>query len=170
MKKGKNWLLHEITKLPCEVQSGHVKIKVVDVLPLIDQLEDSDNLEESKKVVIPRFVADWIEEMKQDERPLYNVMSSLTNKTNHEWAVWKSANLNFSEIVAQAWLEGYQVEKEKRYQVIIPTKDKLWKYYYLDDDGGINMVDKLESVESHTEEFIRSVSDELWQFAVEVAE
>lgn len=128
------------------------------------------NLEEPKKVVIPKFVAKWIEEMKQGERPLYSVMSTLMNKTKHEWAVWKSANANFSEKVAQAWLEGYQVEKEKRYQVIIPTKDKLWKYYYLDDDGGINMVDKLEHVESHTEEFIRSVSDDLWPFAVEVME
>ena len=128
------------------------------------------NLEEPKKVVIPKFVADWIEEMKQDERTFYSVKSTLMNKTNHEWAIWKSANINFSEIVAQAWLEGYQLEKEKLYQVIIPTKDKLWKYYYLDDDGGINMVDKLEFVESHTEGFIRSVSDDLWQFAVEVTE
>ena len=128
------------------------------------------NLEESKKVVIPKFVADWIEEMKQGERSLYSVMITLMNKTNHEWAIWKSANMNFSEIVTQAWIDGYKVQKDKLYRVIIPTKDKSWKYYYLDDDGGINMVDKLESVESHTEEFIRFVSDDLWQFAVEVAE
>ena len=137
---------------------------------LATAIAEIDKLDEPEKVVIPKFVAEWIEEMKQAERPFYSVMSTLMNKTNHEWAVWKSANMNFSEIIAQAWLYGYQFEKEKLYQVIIPTKDKLWKYYYLDGDGGINMVDALENVESHTEEFIRSVSDDLWQFAVEVAE
>lgn len=64
---------------------------------------------------IPKFVAEWINEMKQDERPLYSVMSSLMNKTNHEWAVWKSANKNFSEIVAQAWLDGYTAEEAPLY-------------------------------------------------------
>lgn len=174
MKKGKNWLLHEITKLPCEVQSGHVKIKVVDVLPLIDQLEDSDNLEESKKVVIPRFVADWIEEMKQDERPLYNVMSSLTNKRSHEWTIWKRANMNFSEIVAKAWLEGYQVEKEKLYYVVNGAQQLIlvnighivpsFTDFEIAERAGILKKYQL------TEKEIKKYDARYWSFAVEVAE
>ena len=72
-----------------------------------------------EKPVIPKYVADWIEEMKQDERPLYSVMSSLMNKTNHEWAVWKNANKDFSEIVAQAWLDGFMVGEEPLYYALV---------------------------------------------------
>ena len=37
---------------------------------------------EPQKVVVPKFVAEWIKGMKRYERPLYSVMSSLMNKTN----------------------------------------------------------------------------------------
>ena len=89
--------------------------------------------------VIPKYVAYWIEEMKEDERPLYSVMSSLMNKTNHEWAVWKSANKNFSEIVAQAWLDGFTVEEEQKYFAKIKghenigSDDKYWNYCITDE-------------------------------------
>lgn len=162
MKNDKKWLIDEIRKLPCEVQSGYLKIKAVDILPLIEQLD------EPEKVVIPKFAADHIELCKLKNKRL-NV--ALSESPEDEMAFEMGVNLEeANEIYARAWLDGYQIEKEKLYQVIIPTKDKAWKYYYLDDDGGINMVDKLEFVESHTEEFIRSVSDDLWQFAMEVVE
>lgn len=98
------------------------------------------NLEEPKKVVIPKFVADWIEEMKQDKRPFYSVMSTLMNKTNHEWAIWKSANMNFSEIVAQAWLEGFTIVNED---------GELWKpienyegLYEVSNKGNVRSLDR----------------------------
>ena len=84
---------------------------------------------------IPKFVAEWIEEMKQDERPLYSAMSSLMNKTNHEWAIWKRANKNFSEIVAQAWLDGFTVEEEPKYYALVKGHQFLagdFKYFNLD--------------------------------------
>ena len=81
--------------------------------------------------VIPKFVADWIEEMKKDKRPFYSVMSTLMNKTNHEWVAWESANMNFSEIVAQAWLDGYEVEEEKLYYVKLPNTNSTSEYLYL---------------------------------------
>ena len=87
--------------------------------------------------VIPKYVAEWIEEMKQDERPLYSAMSSLMNKTNHEWAIWKRANKNFSEIVAQAWLDGFTVEEEPKYYALVKGHELLddyatLKYWNLD--------------------------------------
>ena len=138
-------------------------------LGVIDQLEDSE------KVVIPKFVADWIEEMKQDKRPFYSVMSSLMNKTNHEWAIWKSANMNFSEIVAQAWLDGYQLEKEKLYVVELISNNLMRCL-------GYDLVDKVffisETQEERlnkfkkrfTEQEIKDYDERFWPFAVEVAE
>src|SRR5699024_6279973 len=86
--------------------------------------------------VIPKFVAEWIKEMKQEERPLYSIMSTLMNKTNHKWSVWKNANKNFSEIVAQAWLAypNIEIEQEPRYYAKIKghenigSNDKYWNY------------------------------------------
>ena len=131
-------------------------------------------LEESKKVVIPKFVADWIEEMKQGERPLYNVMSSLTNKRNHEWTIWKRANKNFSEIVAQAWLYGYEVGKEQLYYVL----DKQGKTLLVlmggevCISGGYVLSESTANKDIYqlTEKQIKDYDQRFWSFAVEVAE
>ena len=95
--------------------SKGVYLEKRDVINIVSKID------EPQKVTVPKFVAEWIEEMKQDERHLYSVMISLMNKTDHEWAVWKSANMNFSEIVAQAWLDGYEIEQDKLYTVEIPN-------------------------------------------------
>lgn len=128
------------------------------------------NLEEPKKVVIPKFVAAWIEEMKQDERPLYSVMSTLMNKTKHEWAVWKSANMNFSEIVAQAWLDGYEVEDVPLYYVDLDTAAYVAKW---NGNGQVDIytdgISGNDEFEFHlTEEEIKNYDERFWPFAVEV--
>ena len=116
--------------------------------------------------VIPKYVAYWIEEMKEDERPLYSVMSNLMNKTNHTWSVWKSANKNFSEIVAQAWLDGFAVEEEPKYYALIKgyekvvSDDKFWNYCITDEslDIGDNEV--------HTDdlaEYVLSATKDEWE-------
>ena len=96
-------------------RTGRRSVHIDKIVELVNQID------EPQKPVVPKYVAEWIVEMKQDERPLYSVMSSLMNKTNHEWDVWKSANMNFSEIVAQAWICGYEIEQEKLYTVEIPN-------------------------------------------------
>ena len=112
-KEFRDWLESEIQYLEDVKYASLVEFGIQKKLELVIKKYD----ELSKPVVIPKYVADWIEELKQGERPLYSVMSGLMNKTNHEWAVWKSANKNFSEIVVQAWLDGYEVEEEQKYCV-----------------------------------------------------
>ena len=58
-------------------------------------------------------------------------MISLMNKTDHEWTVWKSANMNFSEIVAQAWIYGYEIEQGKLYTVEIPNPNIIGNEVYV---------------------------------------
>lgn len=145
-----------------------IKNQVIDLISQID---------EPQKVVVPKFVAEWIVEMKQDERPLYSVMSSLMNKINHEWDVWKSANMNFSEIVAQAWIYGYEIEKEVLYFVEIPNPNSRDVYdYFLKKDSSTGKVVLFKcSVNPRnnkdlwlTESEIKQDFDFLWQFAKEV--
>lgn len=114
-----------------------------------------------KKVVVPQFVADFIEEIK----PNFNIRAVFTLKNNEhkkgqEWA------LNNPDVFARAWLDGYTVEKEKRYYVY----DKATKSYL-----GYNAVrtqlnwctSRLEN-ESFTEQEIKSIDERYWAFAEEV--
>ena len=135
-------------------------------------------INEPQKVTVPKFVGEWIEEMKQDERPLFSVMSSLMSKINNEWTVWKGTNMNFSEIVAQAWLDGYTVEKEPLYTVEIPNPNSAGGKLVLfkQQSTGRLILDMLNPNINKpkylqlTESEIKRDFEWAWQFAVPVEE
>ena len=81
-----------------------VVMKEKDLVDIINQIEP-------EKVVVPRFMAEWIEENKSRFSSLYNVYSWLSFKVN-DVSLWANENL---DLFARAWLDGYEVEKEKRY-------------------------------------------------------
>lgn len=149
----------------------------LEVLPLEEVKNIISQIHEPQKPVVPKFVAEWIVEMKQDERPLYSVMSSLMNKTNHEWDVWKSANMNFSEIVAQAWLDGFEIEQEKLYTVEIPDPNSYYNYRFLSRNNIGVCIDasnhngwKSRRENQLTEAEIKQDFDWAWQWAEPVEE
>ena len=75
-------------------------------------LRDLKQLDEPQKVIIPQFVADWIEECKAKEKTLLNSLLYTPEGVN-SWV----GNSDNQETFALAWLNGYEVEKEKRYLV-----------------------------------------------------
>ena len=162
----KTWLINEIEIMGSETSENYPHEQMVDReegMKLIDQLD------EPVKVVIPQFVATFIEDSRNKVGNIVTAiwdMYTYEHKDIYEW----SLEDNNDEVLMQAFANGCEIEKEKLYYVIIPTKDKSWKYYYLDHDGGIDMENNLKYVHSHTEDFIRSVSDDLWAFAKDVAE
>ena len=83
-------------------------------------LQDLEKLDEPEKVVVPQFVADWIEVCKENLAiGLYIAMNpdflKQWNKSD-ELICWIRKTSN-QELFARAWLDGYEVEKEKRYLV-----------------------------------------------------
>ena len=80
-------------------------------------LKDLEQLDEPEKVKVPQFVADWIEYFKKTgDWDLFQAMDYLFGKKEiREWLEDK----NNQETFARAWLDGYEVEKEKRYLVKI---------------------------------------------------
>lgn len=77
-------------------------------------LEDLKQLDEPRKVKVPQFVADWITHSKNIGRSLFGAMSIFEeNFEIKKWMQWAENQ----EIFARAWLDGYEVEKEKRYIV-----------------------------------------------------
>jgi hypothetical protein len=73
-----------------------------------------NQLDEPEKVTIPQFVADWIEESKKS---CENVVEFFEYRSSSfEITKWLEEEKRF-DLVARAWLDGYEVEKEKRYLV-----------------------------------------------------
>lgn len=72
------------------------------------------SLDESEKIKIPQFVADWIEEKRDMGWKLAQML--LQADLNEQYGRWVVDN---QETFARAWLDGYEVEEEKRYLVKI---------------------------------------------------
>ena len=92
-------------------------INCIDVDGIIDTIKQ---LDEPEKVKVPQFVADWIEVCKEHlTSSLYLAMTPSFLKSNNqgiELTLWIKKN---EETFAQAWIFGYEIEKEKRYLVKI---------------------------------------------------
>ncbi|WP_142355268.1 DUF1642 domain-containing protein, partial [Streptococcus pneumoniae] len=74
-----------------------------------DVKEIFEQLGEPQPVKVPQFVADFIAEQKKLGHTLsYSIDASMSDIVA-EW-YWDN-----SELFALAWLNGYEVEKEKRY-------------------------------------------------------
>ena len=97
--------------------------ETVSVNKVIQELEQ---LTEPQKVRVPLFVADWIEECKEN-----NIisLSGAFEYAKEEVDTWLSDWTN-QEIFARAWLDGYEVEKEKRYLVKMKGVDSRTNYLY----------------------------------------
>ena len=85
-------------------------------------IELVSELDEPQKVTIPRFVADWIDNMKGQGKTLYY---GLDHTPPEEVDLWFCEDeVNRQNTFARAWLDGYEVEQEKRYRVKMKGIDK----------------------------------------------
>lgn len=87
-----------------------------------------EQLEEPEKPVIPQFVADYIEESRFKGWDLLASMCFVLNAKNKKTTKWFYLGEN-KNIFALAWINGYTVEKEKRYLV----KVKATKHFLARD-------------------------------------
>lgn len=94
---------------------SHACFRRVDTLEV---LKDLRQLDEPQKPVVPQFVADWIEECKNDDFHLFGAMEAISlNQKKLDYWFREDDNM---ELFARAWLDGYEeVEEEKRYTVKI---------------------------------------------------
>lgn len=103
-------------------------------------LRDLKQLDEPQKVVVPHFVADWIEECKNDDFHLFGAMEAISlNQKKLDYWFREDDNM---ELFARAWIDGYEVEKEPKYIVkmkrmhkdcVVLKKNKDGGYWYLSD-------------------------------------
>lgn len=60
-------------------------------------------------------MANIVEEYKERNAPIIDIFTE--KKYNKEYDWWLATSLNAYDRVARAWLDGYEVEKEKQYRV-----------------------------------------------------
>ena len=95
-----------------------------------------------EKVTIPQFVADCLENSKEVGRDLQDAMNSST--ILEEVDLWLYTDNNM-DVFARAWLDGYEVEKEKRYLVkIIGIKDYYSYLNYRKEEKAWTVESKME--------------------------
>ena len=97
-----------------------------------NQLKDADKIRcELNKVKVPQFVADWIEVCKEHlTTSLYTAMNPnfmRENDQSFDLISWIKKARN-QKLFARAWLDGYEVEKEKRYLVKLKGVFKGYEY------------------------------------------
>ena len=157
------------------------KQKLIDKQALIDELmkipgvgSNSDALEtikrfpsyEPKKLVVPKFVADWIELCKEKA----DLISCLSG--SYEYGV-NQFEADHQELVARAWLYGYEVEKEPLYSVII-AGEYLVKEISCSNEVKLVSTAYLPQYLAHhyqlTEKQIKEIDERFWPFAVPVEE
>ena len=95
-------------------------------------LEEAINIikgfsDEPKKPVIPQFVADWVEKSKTVAAG--TLKGAYINAPERVRIWWKGDNVANVQIFARAWLDGYEVEKEKRYIVKIKGMGEDYNFF-----------------------------------------
>lgn len=83
-----------------------------------------EGMVEREKVVVPQFVAEWIEEARKACKDVAELFEF--DFTNDEVRKWFMQERPF-DLVARAWLDGYEVEEEKRYIVSLNNGQPLTK-------------------------------------------
>lgn len=117
---------YEAVECVVGIVSGKTILKTV--------LRDLKQLDEPQPVKVPQCVADWIEKYKT-ELSLREAMSQAHVSIEvNDWLIELDSSGAFSnqDIFARAWLDGYEVEEEKRYLV----KIKATKHYFAKDGNG----------------------------------
>ena len=97
----------------------------IKAIPTEIAITSIEQLDEPRKVKVKKFVADWIDYFKKTgDWDLFQAMDYLFGKKEiREWLECK----NNQDLFAHAWLDGYEVEKEQRYTVVIKeTKQPLY--------------------------------------------
>lgn len=101
---------------------------------IINQLDEPQKIELPKvdfkkfqKVKVPQFVADVIEGAREHSPELEDALHYACSNGSREFTEWYQKKSN-RDLFARAWLDGYEVEKEKRYYVRFKWIEEAYSY------------------------------------------
>ncbi|EAF4645058.1 DUF1642 domain-containing protein [Listeria monocytogenes] len=148
---------------------GWVDLKVSDLSWFFRKLEDVVKVKEPELIAVPRFAADWIKHCKQREYDLACLLDYEDSDMSAEMYEWLISSADNQELLARAWLDGYEVEKEPLYWVQLITNSL--GYLNVRNDGRRSLSDSVQNdifKTQFTEAKIKEMDERYWQFAVPV--
>lgn len=80
-------------------------------------IELASELDEPQKVTVPQFVADYIKDAKYYEWDLDDVFDHIAEESGESEIFKWFYTLGNIDVFVRAWLDGYEVEKEKAFTV-----------------------------------------------------
>ncbi|EAF1150169.1 DUF1642 domain-containing protein [Listeria monocytogenes] len=83
-------------------------------------LDERDLIAPAQVLKVPQFVADWINHCEQREYDLACLLDYGNAGIPDEMYEWLISSADNQELLARAWLDGYEVEKEPLYYVRLP--------------------------------------------------
>lgn len=75
-------------------------------------LDERDLIAPAPVLKVPQFVADWMSHCKQREYDLACLLDYEDSDMSAEMYEWLISSADNQELLARAWLDGYEVEKE----------------------------------------------------------
>lgn len=116
----KQELIESISHLPSDCSRPRPMIDKLTALELIKLLD------EPQKVTVPHFVADYIKYAIENDWDFQDLFKCIEDEEDEELLRWVYHERN-QETLAAAWINGYTVEKDKRYTVKMrSTKQPLF--------------------------------------------
>ena len=173
--KNKEWLKRKIKGTKPDAVPGY-EFEVIskkEVYKYIDQLDEPEVLSQELPV-IPKYVADWIEDLKSKK---INLLESIyTHGEDINDYMREKGN-----VLMRAWLDGYkiEVEKEPLYYVVkdgVVILSKRYRDYDSHESHWIGTVTNKEYIKENpdkvrfTEQEIKDFDERFWSFAVPVEE
>ena len=126
-----------------------------DVLDLVKQLD------ESQKVIIPQFVAEYIEFKKKYNFHVYGAMRTIEDYEDKRVPNWfYEGNI---EKFCLAWILGCDVEKERKYIVTLKSSGQKLYYHTEDEDYIFSSYDGVFYLGYHTKTDLEE-NDMSWVF------
>ena len=125
----KQELIEEIEKI------GKLNLEMfgyeIECIPVASAVKLIEQLDEPEKVKVPQFVADWYEKKKHDlNHYIWDYIYNWNHQEESEFKRWMNCSITSFQTLINMHQFGYEVEKEKKYKVV------LLNY----NDGHLNLV------------------------------
>lgn len=150
-----------------KLSSSYNKAWVVEVIV------GEEEVDEQEKVVVPKFVADWIVDLKSKKINLLESIYDFTHGEDIHDYIREQGNA-----LMRAWLDGYEVEKKPKYYVQLKVRSlfgTVGVFLYKQGDE-VLAGDNFRAYHPEKDEFrlteqeIKDYDERFWSFAVPVEE
>jgi len=165
-KQEKNELINYIEEHTHVQYTALGRMETVRSSALIDKIKQ---LDEPQKAKVPAFVAKWISKCRELSWILPDLLapeafeSSFARNTEE----WLRQNKQNYDILARAWLDGYEVEEEPKYYIELPGT--TWGTYLVkSDDNDLLVWQNTKQGTPFTEHEIKAIDERYWLFKVPV--